>query len=88
MPLRISIPLRLNNPINAIKPNGMPVSKKPGVTPMSASGTVSQMATAFFTELNIRMVMINITRYPIGSVEKTPCCASLELSASPPHSML
>jgi hypothetical protein len=35
----------------------------PGVTPISASGTVSQMiATAFFTELNISTVMTNITR--------------------------
>ena len=62
MPLRISIPLRLSKPIKAIKPKGMPVSRKPGVTPISASGTVSQMATAFFSELNISTVMINITR--------------------------
>ena len=88
MPLRISIPLRLSRPINAIKPKGMPVIKNPGVTPISASGTVSQIATAFFTELNISTVITNITRYPSGSVVNSPCCASLEFSASPPHSML
>ena len=56
------MPLRLSKPINAIKPKGMPVSKKPGVTPISASGTVSQIATAFFSELNISTVITNITR--------------------------
>ena len=49
---------------------------------------IGQIATAFFTELNISTVMTNITRYPRGSVVNSPCCASLEFSASPPHSML
>ncbi|MNC60492.1 hypothetical protein D3C75_1103750 [compost metagenome] len=80
MPLRINMPLKLNRPISAIKPNGIPVSRKPTVTPINASGMVSQMATAFFSELNISTVMMNMITKATGRLVNNPAWASLVLS--------
>ena len=62
MPFFTSMPLRLSRPSRAIKPKGMPVSRKPRVTPIIARGTVSQITVARLNESNSRMVIINITR--------------------------
>ena len=51
----MSMPARLNMPRSAMKPNGWLKSNKPAVTPMMASGTVSQIIAVFLRELKRKM---------------------------------
>ena len=43
MAFLMSMPIKLRKPSVAMKPNGWPVSSNPPVTPITASGTHSQM---------------------------------------------
>ena len=51
----MSIPDKLRKPSKAMKPNGWLKSNKPAVTPMMASGTVSQIIAVFLRELKRKM---------------------------------
>ena len=71
-----------------MKPKGTEGISRPSVTPTIASGTVSQISTGSFTELNWITTIRTIRRIMSGKVFARPCCAKEEFSYSPPHSML
>ena len=62
----ISIPIRLRKPSKAMNPNGLPVKSNPAVTPMTASGTLSQITKGFRSELKSAMVVTIMVRTKKG----------------------
>ena len=87
MAFLMSIPARLMKPSSAMKPNGCPVASNPHVTPITASGTHSQIISGWRNALKSMITVRTINIRKRGIVELRPACASPELSYSPPYSM-
>ena len=82
----ISIPVKLSNPSNAMKPNGCLVTSRPNVTPIRASGTHSQITNGCRRLLNRAIVVSTIKIRKTGSFDASALFALFESSYSPPHS--
>ena len=69
-----------------MKPNGWSVSSRPAVTPIRASGTVSQMTAGWRRSLKSAITISTIAARNIGTLAAMPAWARDESRYSPHHS--
>ena len=83
----INMPDRLSIPSRAMKPNGCRVTSRPSVTPITASGTQSQMIAVLRSELNSPITMKTMIPRIGGKLLASAAFALAESSAWPPQAM-
>ena len=62
-----TMPIRLKVPSSAMKVKGAPSNARPPMIPISISGTIDQIASAWRSRPNSSTVMMNMPSRPMGS---------------------